>query len=217
MPDDPGERARCPAPCCRARRRPHRHHRRLYGPFVSEGPHPRGILHPTATCVATKAGFTRRGRTSGRCGPPGVPEAVPPRCRCAASTSRPPRPLAAAPHSRSGRLASAPRPWRGAGPPRRRGCRSTTLPSRAIVPITTVQGLWPTSPTGRQAVLESTGRIGIGFIPWFPVASGGPPAPAARSVPSRSATPAVSARLAAAPLAGDAARSPAPSRWPTSR
>ncbi len=44
--------------------------------------------------------------------------------------------------------------------------------ARAIVPITTVQNMYNLSQRQSEDVLDHCESLGIGFIPWFPVASG---------------------------------------------
>ena len=81
--------------------------------------------------------------------------------------------------------------------------------ARRIAPIVTVQNLYNLADRSAEDVLDDCEREGIAFIPWFPLATGDLAAPAARSARSpreHGATPvAARARLAAAPLAGDAA------------
>jgi len=44
--------------------------------------------------------------------------------------------------------------------------------ARAVVPVTSVQNLYNLSNRSSEAVLEHCEHEGIGFIPWFPIASG---------------------------------------------
>jgi aryl-alcohol dehydrogenase-like predicted oxidoreductase len=73
--------------------------------------------------------------------------------------------------------------------------------AQAIAPIATVQNRYNLADRGSEDVLEYCAAAGIGFIPWFPIATGKlarPGGPLWRAHPS-------------------CCRSPAPHRWPTWR
>ena len=73
--------------------------------------------------------------------------------------------------------------------------------ARKIVPITTVQNLYNLTTRQSEPVLEYAASNGIGFIPWFPIASGKLAEPGGQRCVRRSGRP----RLVAPPLAGAAA------------
>ena len=63
--------------------------------------------------------------------------------------------------------------------------------ARKVVPVVSVQNLYNLTDRSSADVLEHCGREGIGFIPWFPVASGaltGPDTPMAEVVAETGAT-----------------------------
>ena len=65
--------------------------------------------------------------------------------------------------------------------------------ARGIVPIVTVQNRYNLVDRGSEAVLDHCERIGVGFIPWFPLATGklaAPGGPLARAAARLKATPA---------------------------
>jgi len=65
--------------------------------------------------------------------------------------------------------------------------------ARAIVPLTSVQNLYNLANRSSEAVLEHCEQEGIGFIPWFPIASGAlgvPGSPAEAIAGALGATPA---------------------------
>jgi aryl-alcohol dehydrogenase-like predicted oxidoreductase len=65
--------------------------------------------------------------------------------------------------------------------------------ARGIVPIVTVQNRYNLVDRESEAVLEHCERIGVGFIPWFPLATGklaAPGGPLARAAARLKATPA---------------------------
>jgi len=65
--------------------------------------------------------------------------------------------------------------------------------ARAVVPVVSVQNLYNLAERKSEAVLERCQALGIGFIPWFPVASGrlaAPDGPLRRLADETGATPA---------------------------
>ena len=80
--------------------------------------------------------------------------------------------------------------------------------ARAVVDVVTVQNRYNLVDRHAEDVLDACDAAGIGFIPWFPLATGDLAAPAARSTSSpgpRRDTRAARDRLAARALAGRAA------------
>ena len=152
-----------------------------YGPEVAEDLL-REALHPYAddVVIATKAGLTRQGPGVWT---PGRPSGVPPpavRALAAPSRRRADRPVPAAPHRRQ-------RAGRGPGRRARRSCRtrarsgtsgcprspssSSRRPARSPPsrPCRT-SSTWPTATPSRCWTTATSNDIG--FIPWFPLATG---------------------------------------------
>ena len=189
-----------------------------YGPEVSENLiaealHP----YPDDLVIATKGGLRRTGpgpvaarRAAGAAqgvlrGQPAAPEARPDR-PLPAARARPEGAL----RGLGGRAQGA--PGRGQDPPRGRlerlGRRSSSRRARSSTSCRCRTAT--TSPTATPSdVLEACERVGIGFIPWFPLATGRlaePGGPLGRIAREHDATPAPDrAGLAARALAGDAA------------
>ena len=151
-----------------------------YGPYVAEDLM-REALHPYAddVVIATKAGLTRQG--PGVWTPLGEPGVPPPGGRAEPAPPRPraDRPVPAAPHRpglpgrRPGRRAQA-APGRGQDPAHRplRGHRRPAEGGAEdrrdrVRP----EPLQPRQPR-REKLLDHCTEHGIGFIPWFPLATG---------------------------------------------
>ena len=151
-----------------------------YGPDVSErligealAPYPPGLV------VATKAGFVRPG--PGRWEPDGRPEHL--RAACEGSLRRLKveridlyqlhRPDPKVPFAESVGAMSA---LRAEGKVRHVGLSNVSVSeleqARAIVPIATVQNLYNLEDRSAEDVLDACAAAGIGFIPWYPLATG---------------------------------------------
>ncbi len=150
-----------------------------YGPYVSEELI-RDALHPYGDItVATKAGLVRTG--PGRWHPLGRPEYL--RQECEMSLRRlgtdqidlfqlhridPQVPA----EDQFGLLAEL----RREGKVKEVGLSEVTVDeveaARAVVPVVSVQNLYNLADRGSEGVLEHCQARGIGFIPWFPIASG---------------------------------------------
>ena len=187
-----------------------------YGPDVSErligealAPYTPGLV------VATKAGYVRPG--PGRWQPDGRPEHL--RASCEGSLRRLRveridlyqlhRPDPKVPFAESvGAMAAL----RDEGKVRHVGLSNVSVSeleqARAIVPIATVQNLYNVEDRSAEDVLDACTAAGIGFIPWYPLATGrltrNRRFRRARGPQGRHAV-ASGHRLAARPLAGDAA------------
>ncbi|WP_432542626.1 aldo/keto reductase [Kineococcus sp. SYSU DK002] len=171
-----------------------------YGPGVAEDLL-REALHPyDGIVVATKVGFTRPG--PGRWVPDGRPEHL--RAAVEGSLRRlgveridllqlhrvdPRVPLA----DQIGALAEL----RDAGEVRHLGLSEVTVgqfeAAAALTPIATVQNLYNLAERSAEPLLRHVAARGVGFIPWFPLATGrlaDPDGPLARLAASTGASPA---------------------------
>jgi aryl-alcohol dehydrogenase-like predicted oxidoreductase len=151
-----------------------------YGPYVSEeliglalAPYPAGLV------VATKAGLTRSG--PGKWHPDGRPQHIREACEGSLRRLRLEcidlyqfhRPDPDVPFEESvGTLAAL----KAEGKIRHVGLSNVTTEqlerARAIVEIVTVQNRYNLADREHEDVLEACERAGIGFIPWFPLATG---------------------------------------------
>ncbi len=151
-----------------------------YGPYVSEeliglalAPYPAGLV------VATKAGLTRSG--PGKWHPDGRPQHIREACEGSLRRLRLEcidlyqfhRPDPDVPFEESvGTLAAL----KAEGKIRHVGLSNVTTDqlerARAIVEIVTVQNRYNLADREHEGVLDACERAGIGFIPWFPLATG---------------------------------------------
>ncbi len=151
-----------------------------YGPYVSEDlirealhPYPKGLV------IATKAGLVRTGMN--KWSPVGRPEYLRQECEMSLRRLKVDRidlfqlhridPEVAA-EDQFGLLADL----QTEGKIRYAGLSEVNVPeieaARRIVPIATVQNLYNMSDRKHEDVLDYSTREGIGFIPWFPLATG---------------------------------------------
>ena len=200
-----------------------------YGPEVSERlifealhPYPDGLV------IATKAGTDPSGSRPVAAGGPTRVPAPAVRAQPAPARPRADRPVPAAPDRPPGPRRRAVRPAAdlvAEGKVAHVGLSQVTVAeleaARAVVPVVSVQNLFNLTNRASADVLAHCQAQGIGFIPWFPVASGGltgPDTPMGTVVAETGATPtqvALAWLLHHSPV--DAARSRGPSRWPTWR
>jgi pyridoxine 4-dehydrogenase len=199
-----------------------------YGPEVSER-HIHEALHPYADdlVIATKAGFTRPG--PGRWERDGRPEHL----KAQAEKSLrllglerielfqlhridPEVPLA----DQLGALVEL----QAEGKIGRIGLSQVSVPeiqaAKAITPIATVQNLYNLSDRSAEPVLDYCEREGIGFIPWFPMATGRlarPGGPLQRIADEHAVTPAQLALRGCCSAHPFCCRFPAPPRSHTSK
>lgn len=172
-----------------------------YGPYVSEELIHRALFpYPEHLVIATKAGLVRTG--PGQWFPVGRPEYL--RQECEMSLRRLGvecldllqlhriDPEVAA-EDQFGLLAEL----RQEGKVRQVGLSNVGVgdidAAREIVPIVTVQNQYNLSNRSSENVLEHCEQLGIGFIPWFPIAAGAlaaPDSPLQRAAKELGATPA---------------------------
>ena len=171
-----------------------------YGPAVSEELI-RRALHPyEGITVATKAGLVRTG--PGRWHPVGRPEYLRQQCEMSLRRLGTDRidlfqlhridPAVPA-DEQFGLLAEL----RDEGKVAEVGLSEVSVEeleaARSVVPVVSVQNLYNLAERKSEPVLERCEALGIGFIPWFPVASGrlaGPDSPLRRIADELGATPA---------------------------
>jgi pyridoxine 4-dehydrogenase len=151
-----------------------------YGPYVSEEliaealhPYPAGLV------IATKAGLARTG--PGEWHPLGRPEYLRQECEMSLRRLKVERIDLFQLHRIDPKVPAAEqfgllRDLQKEGKVRHVGLSEVSVPeieaARKVVPIVTVQNLYNLSTRKAEAVVDHCEREGIGFIPWFPIASG---------------------------------------------